>query len=143
MPLAGVCVNYLATLHKNKRAVARIKIQKPSRSCLWEDSFFSSSFQPFLPSEIVNMNNDISEKPVTTSEVEAHPATHMDNHVYGDEKTDYNRSGAIDAEKIEHDMSVIQAVKAYPAASWWAFVMSCTIVSSHLLHDMQIIYLTL
>lgn len=45
------------------------------------------------------------------------------------EKVDYDRSGAIDAEKIEHDMTVIQAVKAYPAASWWAFVMSCTIVS--------------
>jgi hypothetical protein len=27
-------------------------------------------------------------------------------------------------------MTVMQAVKAYPAASWWAFVMSSTIVSS-------------
>ena len=72
------------------------------------------------------MNNDITEKPVTTSEVEAQPTT--SEHVYNDEKVDYNRTGAIDAEKIEHDMTVLQAAKAYPAASWWAFVMSCTIV---------------
>jgi SP family general alpha glucoside:H+ symporter-like MFS transporter len=45
------------------------------------------------------------------------------------EKVDYDRTGAIDAEKIEHEMTVLQAVKAYPAASWWALVMSCTIVS--------------
>jgi len=45
-----------------------------------------------------------------------------------DEKDHYNRTGAIDAEKIEHDMTVLQAVKAYPSASWWALVMSCTII---------------
>jgi hypothetical protein len=44
------------------------------------------------------------------------------------EKVDYNRSGAIDAENLEHRMTVLQAVRAYPSASWWAFVMSCTIV---------------
>jgi len=76
------------------------------------------------------MNDITSEKPTSASEVEAQristgrPVDHID------EKVDYNRSGAIDAEKIEHDMTVLQAVKAYPAASWWAFVMSCTIVSS-------------
>jgi len=75
------------------------------------------------------MSNDISEKPTATSEVEAHPAStggptyHVD-----DEKLTYNRTGAIDAEKIEHNMTVMQAVKAYPAASWWAFVMSSTII---------------
>jgi SP family general alpha glucoside:H+ symporter-like MFS transporter len=51
--------------------------------------------------------------------------------VYDDGETvDYNRTGAIDAENIEHNMTVLQAVKAYPSASWWAFVMSATIVSS-------------
>ena len=45
------------------------------------------------------------------------------------EKTDYNRAGAIEAENTEHRMSVVEAVRAYPAASWWAFVMSATIVS--------------
>jgi SP family general alpha glucoside:H+ symporter-like MFS transporter len=75
------------------------------------------------------MNNVITEKP-TVSEVEAQPNS-TGGHVYdADEKAHYDRTGAIDAEKIEHDMTVLQAVKAYPAASWWAFVMSCTIVSS-------------
>jgi MFS transporter, SP family, general alpha glucoside:H+ symporter len=74
------------------------------------------------------MNNDITEKPISASEVEAQPTSAP---VYdAGEKVDYDRTGAIDAEKIEHDMTVLQAIKAYPAASWWAFVMSCTIVSS-------------
>jgi SP family general alpha glucoside:H+ symporter-like MFS transporter len=76
------------------------------------------------------MNNDITEKPIPSSEVEAHPASTGGPVYDDDQKVEYNRRGAIDAEKIEHDMTVLQAVKAYPAASWWAFVMSCTIVSS-------------
>lgn len=76
------------------------------------------------------MNNVITEKPTSAAEVEAQPASNG-GHVYDvGEKVDYDRTGAIDAEKIEHEMTVLQAVKAYPAASWWAFVMSCTIVSS-------------
>jgi SP family general alpha glucoside:H+ symporter-like MFS transporter len=76
------------------------------------------------------MNNVITEKPTSALEVEAQPAS-TGGPVYDvDEKVDYNRTGAIDAEKIEHDMTVIEAIKAYPAASWWAFVMSATIVSS-------------
>ena len=75
------------------------------------------------------MNNDFSEKPTSASEVEAQP-TSKGGPVYDvGEKVNYDRSGAIDAEKIEHNMTVLQAVKAYPAASWWAFVMSATIVS--------------
>lgn len=75
------------------------------------------------------MNNVTSEKP-TAAEVEAQPSS-TGGPVYDvHEKVDYDRTGAIDAEKIEHNMTVLQAVKAYPAASWWAFVMSCTIVSS-------------
>jgi SP family general alpha glucoside:H+ symporter-like MFS transporter len=76
------------------------------------------------------MNNVTTEKPTSASEIEAQPAS-TGGAVYDvDEKVDYDRTGAIDAEKIEHDMTVLQAVKAYPAASWWAFVMSATIVSS-------------
>lgn len=41
----------------------------------------------------------------------------------------YNKEGAIEAENVEHNMTVLQAVRAYPMATWWAFVMSCTIVS--------------
>jgi MFS transporter, SP family, general alpha glucoside:H+ symporter len=83
-------------------------------------------------SEIVNMNNDITEKPTAASEleVEAQPSS-TGGPVYDvDLKVDYDRTGAIDAERIEHDMTVLQAVKAYPAASLWAVVMSSTIVSS-------------
>ncbi|KFZ19912.1 hypothetical protein V501_00412 [Pseudogymnoascus sp. VKM F-4519 (FW-2642)] len=76
------------------------------------------------------MNNVTTEKPTSVSEVEALPAS-TGGPVYNvDEKVnvDYNRTGAIDAEKIEFKMTVLEAVKAYPAASWWAFVMSCTII---------------
>ena len=57
-------------------------------------------------------------------------AEHKTDHVYdASEKDTYNRAGAIEAEQMEFQMGVIDTVKAYPAASWWAFVMSCTIVS--------------
>ena len=78
------------------------------------------------------MNNVTTEKPTSASEVEAQPISKGGpGYDVGEkvEKVDYDRTGAIDAEKIEHEMTVLQAVKAYPAASWWAFVMSCTIVS--------------
>lgn len=39
------------------------------------------------------------------------------------------KAGAIEAENAEHNMTVMQAVKQYPMASFWAFVVSCTIVS--------------
>ena len=74
------------------------------------------------------MSNAITEKP-SASEVEAQPISKGGPGYDVGEKVDYDRTGAIDAEKLEHDMTVLQAVKAYPAASWWAFVMSCTIVS--------------
>jgi SP family general alpha glucoside:H+ symporter-like MFS transporter len=38
------------------------------------------------------------------------------------------KMAAIEAENVEHDMGVLDAVKAYPMAATWAFVMSCTIV---------------
>jgi MFS transporter, SP family, general alpha glucoside:H+ symporter len=41
-----------------------------------------------------------------------------------------DKQGAIDAENQEHNMTVLEAVRAYPAASLWAFNMSCTIVCS-------------
>jgi SP family general alpha glucoside:H+ symporter-like MFS transporter len=49
-----------------------------------------------------------------------------------------NKNAAIDAENAEHNMGVIDAVKAYPMAATWAFVMSCTIVSDQLIHDEDI-----
>ncbi|KAJ5624468.1 hypothetical protein N7510_000777 [Penicillium lagena] len=75
------------------------------------------------------MNSDITEKQTPASEVEeAQPASTRGPVYDADEKVDYDRTGAIDAEEVEHNMTVLQAVKAYPAASWWAFVMSCTII---------------
>lgn len=40
------------------------------------------------------------------------------------------KADAIEAENAEHNMGVLEAVRAYPMASLWAFTMSCTIVSS-------------
>lgn len=69
--------------------------------------------------------NDVDEKPTSAMKIETH---HAESGYGVDEKGGLDRAGAIDAEKLEHDMTVWQSVKAYPAASWWAFVMSCTIV---------------
>lgn len=76
------------------------------------------------------MSSDTTEKQTSALEVEAQP-TSMGGPVYDvNEKVNYDREAAMDAEVAEHNMTVLEAVKAYPAASWWAFVMSCTIVSS-------------
>ena len=58
-----------------------------------------------------------------------HNVDHQD--VY-DEKAGANalKADAILAENAEHNMTVLQAVRAYPMASFWAFVFSCTIVSA-------------
>ncbi|KAG7109795.1 Alpha-glucosides permease MPH3 like protein [Verticillium longisporum] len=47
-----------------------------------------------------------------------------------DEKVsrDKYKSDAIEAEEAEFNMGVIEAVRAYPMASLWAFTMSCTII---------------
>jgi MFS transporter, SP family, general alpha glucoside:H+ symporter len=81
-------------------------------------------------SDIVDMSTVNPEKPMSASEVEAQPVSKGEPVYDVGEKIEYDRTGAIDAEKLEHEMTVLQAVKAYPAASWWAFVMSCTIVCS-------------
>lgn len=39
------------------------------------------------------------------------------------------KADAVEAENAEHNMTVMEAVRAYPMATFWAFVMSCTIVS--------------
>ncbi|KAK7225069.1 hypothetical protein V2G26_013072 [Clonostachys chloroleuca] len=45
-----------------------------------------------------------------------------------DEKGNVDRAGAIEAENAEHAMGVLDAVRAYPMATLWAFIMSCTII---------------
>lgn len=56
---------------------------------------------------------------------------HVDHQDVYDEKAGINafKADAIEAENAEHNMTVLEAVRAYPMASFWAFVMSCTIVS--------------
>ncbi|CAJ2508052.1 Uu.00g092380.m01.CDS01 [Anthostomella pinea] len=63
-------------------------------------------------------------------ESKVHGVHEMEHKDVYDEKagvTDY-KAGAIEAENAEHDMTVLQAVKAYPMATFWAFVISCTII---------------
>lgn len=74
--------------------------------------------------------SNFGEKPTSGEQIEAQH-TNVDSFHNESEKVDYDRGGAIEAEKLEHNMSVLEAVKTYPAASWWAFVMSATIVSSY------------
>lgn len=52
-------------------------------------------------------------------------AYNLDN----DAKLEAYKAAAIEAETAEQQSGVLQAVKEYPMAAFWAFVMSCTIVS--------------
>lgn len=42
-----------------------------------------------------------------------------------------HRADAIEAENVEHQMTVLGACHAYPMACFWAFIFSFTIVRSH------------
>lgn len=82
------------------------------------------------------MNNEIEVRPLPT-------AQHAQTELYPGEKETTGhaehgndivkerdlRADAIEAENVEHNMTVTQAVKAYPMACFWAFVMSFCIVS--------------
>lgn len=54
-------------------------------------------------------------------------AYNLDN----DAKLASYKAAAMEAETAEQQSGVMQAVKEYPMAAIWAFVMSCTIVSCH------------
>ncbi|CAG8930139.1 unnamed protein product [Penicillium salamii] len=69
-----------------------------------------------------------TEKQTSALEIESQPNMGGLPGYDDDKKVGYDRAAAIDAEELEHKMTVLEAVKAYPAASWWAFVMSCTII---------------
>ncbi|TRX99007.1 hypothetical protein FHL15_000349 [Xylaria flabelliformis] len=64
-------------------------------------------------------------------DVKAEHGVSQHEHAYDlDEKArvaDY-KAGAVEAENAEHNMGVLEAVKAYPMATLWAFVMSSTII---------------
>ncbi|KAH8886647.1 alpha glucoside transporter [Thozetella sp. PMI_491] len=63
------------------------------------------------------------------AEVEAH-AAYVDHGADLDEKAmpAAYKADAIEAENAEHNMGVLEAVRLYPMASFWAFVMSTTII---------------
>ena len=63
----------------------------------------------------------LNEKGITQVE-DSH---NLDN----DAKLAAYKAAAMEAETAEQQSGVIQAVKEYPMAAFWAFVMSCTIVS--------------
>ncbi|WVF72569.1 hypothetical protein IAT40_007386 [Kwoniella sp. CBS 6097] len=68
---------------------------------------------------------------------EIQPQAHLEEKAYVDEKghvehvdkghADF-KADAMEAERIEHQMTVLEAVKAYPMACFWAFIMSFTII---------------
>jgi SP family general alpha glucoside:H+ symporter-like MFS transporter len=79
------------------------------------------------------MSNTVDSKVDGSAQgVEVERALSQVDHTYNlDEKAhvaDY-KADAIEAENAEHNMGVLEAVRAYPMASFWAFVMSFTIVS--------------
>ncbi|KFX87731.1 hypothetical protein O988_09314 [Pseudogymnoascus sp. VKM F-3808] len=62
--------------------------------------------------------------------IETEEVAPVDNASNLDEKAiaaDY-KADAVEAENAEHNMGVLEAMQAYPMASFWAFVMSCTII---------------
>ncbi len=77
------------------------------------------------------MGNPVDSKSYgDAAEVEAAGAP-VENTYDLDEKAkvaDY-KADAVEAENAEHKMGVLEAVREYPMASFWAFVMSFTIVS--------------
>lgn len=63
-------------------------------------------------------------------EVEKH-SSHIDHaaDLDADAKLASFKADAIEAENAEQNMTVLQALKQYPMAALWAFIMSSTIVS--------------
>jgi SP family general alpha glucoside:H+ symporter-like MFS transporter len=79
------------------------------------------------------MSNTVDDKALgggDAAEVEAQ-AAEIDHTADLDEKAKPSayKADAIMAENAEHNMGVLEAVKLYPMATFWAFIMSSTIVS--------------
>ncbi|KAM7211022.1 alpha-glucosides permease MPH3 [Rhypophila decipiens] len=74
-------------------------------------------------------NADVKATGSDLPEVEKRPS-HVENSADLDAnaKLAEYKAGAIDAENAELRMGVLEAVRLYPMASLWAFVMSCTII---------------
>jgi SP family general alpha glucoside:H+ symporter-like MFS transporter len=77
------------------------------------------------------MNNGTNIEPQAANEKASYENGNSDHEDHTDLKAnvaDY-KMDAIEAENSEHSMTVLEAVRAYPMACFWAFVMSFTIVS--------------
>ncbi|ORY34545.1 putative maltose porter [Naematelia encephala] len=76
------------------------------------------------------MSNDIETKPYSAAEVETKPDVYEMEHVEQPKMNDPSgfKADAVEAENAEHAMTVLEAVRAYPMACFWAFFMSCTII---------------
>jgi SP family general alpha glucoside:H+ symporter-like MFS transporter len=63
-------------------------------------------------------------------EVEANGISQVEHAYDLDEKAKMSeyKTDAIEAENAEHNIGVLEAVRAYPMASFWAFIMSFTVV---------------
>lgn len=71
------------------------------------------------------------EEPVSAAEIETqkHTINHQADLDHKAEIAQF-KGDAIEAENAEFNMGVLEAVRSYPMATLWAFIMSCTIVSS-------------
>jgi SP family general alpha glucoside:H+ symporter-like MFS transporter len=84
---------------------------------------------PSAAAAAAKMSDPVESKAVDAAEIERND-TEIDHAADLDEKakiSDY-KANAIEAENAELNMGVLEAVRAYPMASLWAFVMSCTII---------------
>ncbi|KAF5963248.1 major facilitator superfamily transporter [Fusarium bulbicola] len=69
------------------------------------------------------------EEPVSAAEIETqkHTINHQADLDHKAEIAQF-KSDAIEAENAEFNMGVLEAIRAYPMATLWAFIMSCTII---------------
>ncbi|KAH6642650.1 hypothetical protein C7974DRAFT_385873 [Boeremia exigua] len=100
---------------------------------------FSSSF-PNFPTHLLlrptsaNMSEPIDQKALEArsekgiSQVENHHNLDDSNNLDAEAKMESYKAAAMAAEVEEQQSGVLQAVKEYPMAATWAFIMSCTII---------------
>jgi SP family general alpha glucoside:H+ symporter-like MFS transporter len=76
------------------------------------------------------MSNPVDSMSPSNDKVEMQ-AAHLDHGADLDEKARLAayKAGAMEAENTELKMGALEAVRLYPMAAFWAFVMSSTIVS--------------
>ena len=111
----------------------------PFVSFLISTSSLDISIRPLDQALSFRANITIMSADAVTKELGGAPEVQIEDafdqveHSHGadlDEKakaSDY-KADAVEAENAEHNMGVLEAVKAYPMASFWAFIMSMTIV---------------